>query len=512
MAERELRKDFGKWWVPGDLNAFFGLFSNVLMNVMVLSSLLLFVIGMPKEIVFGKIIPAVGISLIIGNIYYAYMAKRLSRKEQRNNVTALPYGPSVPHYFLVTSVIMLPVVLKTGDPILAWRIGIAWCFIEGLIEVSGAFFARVIQRFTPRGAILGTLAGVSIAFISMSPSMQSAEVPWISFISLGIIFIAWFAFIDMPYKIPAGLVFIIIGTIVAWVFGFMKLDPLIESIKGFHPYLPSLQISNLFQGLKDFAPLLSTAIPMGIYNFSEAMSNVESASAAGDNYNISEVCIVDGIGSLVGAILGSPFPTAVYIGHPGWKSIGGRIGYSIATGIVIAVICLLGLLPLILNIIPLVCVVPILIYIGAVIGGQAFQASPLKHAPAIVLALIPNFAQWGKNLVDSALSAAGTTAQSVGYNVLNSAGVVYKGMEILSGGAILVGLIWAAIGIFSIDHQWNKAIIYSILGSGLSFFGIIHGTRVGVLVNWQMTVGYLILAFIFFLVSIFQKNLKKGGE
>jgi len=506
MTDKTLNVKYGTWWVKDDINAFFGLFSNVLMNVMVLSGLLLFVIKMPKEIVFGRIIPAVGISLIIGNIYYAYMAKRLARKEKRNDVAAMPYGPSVPHYFLVTLVIMLPVVLKTGDPILAWRIGLAWCFIEGLIEVSGAFFAKIIQKFTPRGAMLGTLAGVSIAFISLTPAMQSMEVPWIAFISLGIIFVAWFAFISLPIKIPAGLLIIVMGIIVGWTTGYMKLGPLTDSIKAFHPYMPTLNISNLAQGLKEFAPLLATAIPMGIYNFTEAMNNTESAAAAGDNYNVSEVCIVNGIGSLAGALLGSPFPTAAYIGHPGWKAIGGRIGYSLATGIAIAAVCLLGLLPLVMNIIPLVCVLPILIYIGAVIGAQAFQVTPPKHAPAIVLALIPNFVSWGKTLVDSALSAAGTSAGAVGYSTLNEAGVVYKGMEILSGGAILIGLIWASIAIFVIEEDWLKAIIYSVVGAVLSFFGIIHSTKIGIASYWQATIGYLILIVIFLLMSKFSKK------
>ena len=505
MNVKTLEKSYGPWWVAGDWNAFFGLFSNVLMNVMVLSSLLLYVVKMPKEIVFGRVIPAVGISLIIGNLYYAYMAKRLAQKEKRNDVTAMPYGPSVPHYFLVTSLIMLPVVLKTGDSILAWRIGLAWCFIEGLIEISGAVFATIIRRFTPRAAMLGTLAGVSIAFISMTPAMRTMEVPWIAFISLGIILIVWFALVPMPFKIPGGLLIIIIGTIVGWLTGYMKPAPLVEAIKSFHIYLPTLNISHLAQGLREFAPLLATAIPMGIYNFTEAMNNTESAAAAGDNYSVAEICIVDGVGSLVGACLGSPFPTAVYIGHPGWKAVGGRIGYSLATGVAIAAVCLLGLLPLVLAVIPLVCVLPILLYIGALIGAQAFQASPLKHAPAIVLALIPNFASWGKNLVDGALSTAGTSATEVGYGALDSAGIAYKGLEILSGGAILVGLIWGAIGVFAIEKNWLAAIIYSVLGAALSFFGIIHASSIGFGVAWQPAIGYLILAAIFSLM-IFLRN------
>ena len=96
-------------------------------------------------------------------------------------------------------------------------------------------------------------------------------------------------------------------------------------------------------------------------------------------------------------MLGSPFPPAVYIGHPGWKSVGGRIGYSLATGVAIALVCFLGLTALLLNLIPLVAILPILLYIGLVIGAQAFQASPAKHAPAVVLAIIPEHRRVGQD-------------------------------------------------------------------------------------------------------------------
>lgn len=34
-------------------------------------------------------------------------------------------------------------------------------------------------------------------------------------------------------------------------------------------------------------------------------------------YPIRETMISDGVGTLIGAILGSPFGTVIYIGHPG---------------------------------------------------------------------------------------------------------------------------------------------------------------------------------------------------
>src|SRR5260221_12260235 len=106
------------------------------------------------------------------------------------------------------------------------------------------------------------------------------------------------------------------------------------------------------------------------------MDNVESASAAGDNYNLRNILLADGIGAVVGSLLGSPFPPAVYIGHPGWKAVGGRIGYSLATGIVIAPVGFLGLTALLLAVLPLLAILPILLYIRLVIGAQAFTRSP----------------------------------------------------------------------------------------------------------------------------------------
>src|SRR3954466_7889988 len=159
-----------RWWVAGDWNGFFGLFTNVVLNVIVLTTLCLFVVQLPADTVYGRILPALGIALPIGNLYYAYLAYRLAQREGRSDVTAMPYGPSVPHMFIVVFVVMLPTYLATKSPVQAWAAGLAWCFIIGIIVLIGAFVGPYIRRFTPRAAMLGTLAGISIAFISMRPA------------------------------------------------------------------------------------------------------------------------------------------------------------------------------------------------------------------------------------------------------------------------------------------------------------------------------------------------------
>ena len=153
-----------------------------------------------------------------------------------------------------------------------------------------------------------------------------------------------------------------------------------------------------------------TAIPFGIYDLVEAMDNVESAAAAGDSFPTTRVLTADGVISLIGCLMGNPFINAVYIGHPGWKAMGGRIGYSAATGVMVLVLTWLGIVALVSSLIPVVAILPILLYIGMLIGSQAFQETPRSHAPAIILAMIPQIAAWGKTMIDGALGAAGTNA------------------------------------------------------------------------------------------------------
>lgn len=489
------------FWVPGDWNGFFGLFTNVLLNVIVLTGLCIGVVHLPDGIVYGRILPALGIALPLGNLFYAYLAWQLARKSGRTDVTAMPYGPSVPHMFLVVFVIMLPTWLKTHDAIAAWDAGLAWAFIIGVIVTLGAFIGPTVRKYTPRAAMLGALAGISIAFISMRPAFQFFQIPWLGFFSLGIILISWLSNVRLPFGIPGGLAAVAIGTVAAWIAEFTGLAPIMDphavggafAAFGLHLPIPS---GHFLTGLQAIGPLLVTAIPLGIYNFTEGMNNVESASAAGDHYDLRKILLADGFGAMIGAVLGSPFPPAVYIGHPGWKAVGGRIGYSLATGVVIALVCFLGLAALLLAVVPLVAILPILLYIGLIIGAQAFEATPARHAPAVILALLPNIANWCQSQIDGALGAAGTSAQAVGMDKLAANGVIYHGMQLFGGGATLAGLILGAIAVFIIDREFNKAAIYAGIGAVLAYFGFINGTQLAIGNSAPIALGYLVLGAI----------------
>jgi AGZA family xanthine/uracil permease-like MFS transporter len=488
-------------WTSGDWNAFFGFGTNILVNMLVLTGLLRFVLKMPDSIVFGRILPALGLMMCLSTFYYAFLAYRLAQKTGRNDVCALPSGISVPHMFIVTFVIMLPIAIKTGDPLKGWSAGLVWVFFQSFMLMIGGFIAPIVRRITPRAALLGTLAGVSVTFISMRPALEMYATPQIGLVCFAIILVSWFGGVKYPRGTPAGLIAIAAGMIIGWgsnLFGFnlggLSIKGVGDAFANFGFSVPIPAVNYVFSGFEYLGIILVTAVPFGIYDLVEAMDNVESAEAAGDPYPTTRVLTADGIVSLIGCLMGNPFINAVYIGHPGWKAMGGRIGYSAATGVMVIVLSWFGIISVLLALVPVVAILPILLYIGMLIGAQAFQTTPIKHAPAIVLALFPHLAAWAKLLIDTGMASMTSAMQTVGgippeklaevktaaIMSLPQQGVIYHGLEVMGGGSILTGLVLGAIGVFVIERDFVKASAFAFAGAVLTYFGFMHGEAVGI--------------------------------
>jgi AGZA family xanthine/uracil permease-like MFS transporter len=174
--------------------------------------------------------------------------------------------------------------------------------------------------------------------------------------------------------------------------------------------------------------------------------------------------------------------------------MGGRIGYSAATGVLVIFLTWFGIISLMLALIPVVAILPILLYIGMLIGAQAFQETPARHAPAIILAVVPQIAGWGKVQIDNALAAANTNASAVGLDQLGQHGVLYHGLQVLGGGATLAGIILGSITVFMIERQFDKAAAFAFVGALLSFFGLIHSEAIGFGQSPMVSTSYLLVA------------------
>jgi AGZA family xanthine/uracil permease-like MFS transporter len=310
--------------------------------------------------------------------------------------------------------------------------------------------------------------------------------PAIGLVCFAILMVNWFGGVRYFRGLPAGLVAMGVGTVIAWGSNLFDLNlggltaaGLLQSFTHFGFSVPLPAFGHVFSGFEYLGVLLVTAIPFGIYDLVEAIDNVESAAAGGDSFPTFRVLAADGIISMIGCLMGNPFILAVYIGHPGWKAMGGRIGYSVATGVMVIVLCWLGTVSVLLALVPVVAILPILLYIGMLMGSQAFSESPHRHAPAIVVAIVPHLAAWAAGLIKGALGAAGVAAVSAELaGKMAAEGVLYHGLEILGGGAALGGLVLGATVVYIIDRQLWRAAAFAAAGGAFTFFGLMHGERI----------------------------------
>lgn len=494
-----------------DVSAFWALFTDNLINLMVLSGICQFVFQMPAGIVYGRIVPGAAVAILAGIAVYVLLARRAAAQHGRD-VTALPYGISTPVMFVYLFGVIGPIYWSTNDAMLAWQVGIGAGFMGGIVAALGAIVGPWLKRVTPRAGMLGTLCGIALVFIGTVPLATVFENPFIGFASMIIILWGLVGRFRLPWNIPAGLLALIVGTVVALAIGEAKFSA--EGV-GFYPPMP--YIGDLIAGIQHlFAnpELFLVLVPVQIYNFIETMNNVESAEAAGDHYPVATCQITDGLGTMVGAVFGSPFPTTAYIGHPAYKRMGAHAGYIIGVGAVIPLAAFFGLLAFLNNLIPVAAAAPVLVFVAlSLITNTAHSVKP-DHMAAVTLAMMPHVSaflmvKWGALI--GALGAVGVTAlPSLGDPDLTAAllqqGAHFEGHLALSQGAILTGLIWGAIVAYLIDGQFRNAGGFALAAALMASVGIIHGASLHMPTLDGVTIGYVISAAFLFIYPLFHKD------
>lgn len=486
-----------------DLNAFWALFADNLANLLIISGVCRFVFQMPNEVVFGRILPGAAVAILFGIVVYVVLAQRLARQTGRTDVTALPYGISTPVMFVYLFGVIGPIYFATNDAMLAWQVGIAAGVVGGLIEIAGSVIGPWLKRVTPRAGMMGTLSGIALVFIATVALARIYESPLIGFTALAFVLWGMVGRYKLPFNLPPGLMALIAGTLVALAIGKSSI-----SFDGFGFYPPLPYVGDLMIGLQYMwahPELLAVLIPVQIYNFIETMNNVESAEAVGDPYPVGVCQITDGIGTSLGGLFGSPFPTTVYIGHPAYKRMHARSGYALGVGIVFFIGALFGLVAFLGDLIPEAAVAPILVFVGISIIAASFRSVRPKHHIAIAIAFLPHVSgiiavKWGSvlnALRDMGLEKVPDLLDDGFVNAMITQGAHVVGQSALANGAIVSGMLWGGFAAFLIDGKIRNAVIVSFVAAALTGFGVIHDSTL----HWfaydaPLMWGYVILGLL----------------
>jgi AGZA family xanthine/uracil permease-like MFS transporter len=202
------------------------------------------------------------------------------------------------------------------------------------------------------------------------------------------------------------------------------------------------------------------------------------------------------VATLIAGVCGGVSQSTPYIGHPAYKAMGGRAGYTLATGLFIGLGGMLGYIAFMADALPKPALAPILVFVALDITDQSYLATPRRHAAAVTLALFPSVAQlvqiflsqvYNGALMSAAIDPAGTMKATgiMNPDFIGTVGV----MVLLAHGFILTAMLWGGGVAFLIDRRIRAAAAAFGACSVLALFGFIHSVTPtgGIYLPWRVS-------------------------
>ena len=521
------RKSY-KWFVLGDWNGFFGLIFDNLTVLSFLAGILVFVFKYPADIVYTKMFPGTAFGVLFGDLVYTWMAFRLAKRTGNDKITAMPLGLDTPSTIGIALVVLGPAFIglkADGIPerdaaMMTWYIGMATMIFMGVIKFIFSFLGRWVQKIVPQAGLLGSLAGIGLGLIAMTPLIDIFGMPLVGLIALGLILYTLVAKINLPFKIPGVLASVALGTALYYILGPSGI------IGGTYAGPPPAQLHfglplptlDFIKGLGPALKYLPIAIPFGILTVVGGINVTESARVAGDDYSTRDILLTEAVATLVAGVCGGVAQSTPYIGQPAYKHMGSRAGYTLLTGIFIGLGGIFGYVSFIVELIPRAVLAPILIFVAFDIIAQSFQACPAKHAPAVAFAFFPTIAR----LLAIKLGNPDAVFPETFNKLMSLPGKPLPELLVivaLGNGFIVTGMLWGAFLAELIDRKLRSSATYLVVLAIFAFFGIIHSampngdmyfpwnlTGLAKQIPYQFALAYLVLAAFFILMSFTKES------
>lgn len=510
-----------RWFVAGDLNGFFGLVVDNLSILGFIAMALVGIYGFPADVVFTRMFPGTALGVLVGNLMYTVMARRLAARSGRDDVTAMPLGLDAPTSIGMALLVLGPAFAgfkaagmeESAAAMATWQLGMASLVVMGLLKTVLSFAGDAVTRHVPRAALLGAIGGAALMLLGFLPLVESLRQPLVGLVTLGVLLYVLVARGRVPLRLPGVLFALLVGVVLYYGLGSAGLLtgfalPAGVSLSPALP-LPSL---GFIDGLPLTVPYLSLLLPFGLLMVVGGINVAESARAAGDDYRTRDVLLVEALSTLVAGLCGGVAQTTPYIGQPAYKRMGARSGYTLLTGLFVGIGGLLGVVAGLVQWLPVAVLAPIIVFVGLDITVQAFQSTRREHAIAVALAFLPAIAYLINIKFGSwvAAEAAGAMYAAVDGHGMSEVAA----LQVLGNGFIITAMLWASTLIALIERRTAAAVAVLWLAAVFTAFGVIHSTdpRGGIYlpwaidglratISWQLAGAYALLAAVLGLLA-----------
>jgi len=460
-----LPSEYPWWTLRGDSSAFFALFMDNLATQLSLAGMAIGAVGIPAEFVWEKFFGGVGLSIFLGNLYYSMQAAKVAARSGKKDTCAQPYGINSSGAIAKTFGVLGPVFWATGDHEKAWETACIANFYGGVFEFLGAFIAPALAKNIPQPAIMAPIGGIGLTYLGISPLLNIlnshfAQNPTVGFIPFVLLWVAYFGCPEQGLFgpiIPAAAVACVVGVILNLLAQTADWDAYQKVVEDATDYLKwnGMGIPGWGESSTAFEEYGNLVLGLAFTNFIGTYACNVSARKGGDLFPVMESMMVDGVGSMIGGLCGSPYGTTVYIGHVAYKKMGATRGYSLLNGVVWLVFGLFGVHALLQAIIPNEVVAGILIVVGFSMAAQVCASSPVRWYPAALLGMAIAFSDF----------------------IIGGMGGTNTDIILLGNGYVWICLLYSWFLMMLTDRWFLGASLAFVVCAVATFFGVIHANE-----------------------------------
>jgi adenine/guanine/hypoxanthine permease len=310
----------------------------------------------------------------------------------------------------------------------------------------------------------------------------------VGMMSLAVILATLTARWHLPRQVPGALAAVVVGCLLYYGMNLMGLGPGLGGGEGTRPEsalraalpMPASEWLEWFKvSWQEALMYLPVAIPLALGTVVGGIDCTESAASAGDDYPTGQIIAAEGVATLVGGLFGGVIQSTPYIGHPAYKAMGARAGYTLTTALFVGAAGIFGFFDWIFYLLPPATVFPILIFVGLEITAQSFHATPPRHFAALAIAFLPTLAYLATLPLDGALAGRAPDEK---------AAVMVQTLRCLASGFIVTSLLWAAALAALLDGHLRKSAAYLLFAGACALIGVIHSPLTGSPIAWPWDV------------------------
>ncbi len=481
------------WWTltRGDIDATIAQVGCIIAQ-MFIPVLLLAPIGVSLSFSLTHIVPGFASGLLLGSAGLAFLAVRLSKRENRTDVTAQVYGNNVPAIITYTLSIFLPVYLQSHDAYLAWQIGAAAVVWTGIIKLIAAPFAGAFRRYIPLPASMTVFGAAMYSYLALVLLQRVFDQPLVGIAALAIVCVAVLAGVPITrYRLPPFLVAWIVPLALGVAVGYVH--PVWSGVSFVLPFVPP---TGLLHSMALAVPYLSVIVPISIYHVLQAITSIEGAAAAGDNYDARSVVACDALGTLLAGLAGSIVTPVIYALHPPYKALGARIGFAVWTPVIFLAVVMSGLISFMAGLFPWAILAAMIAYVAVGVGRATLARVDRKYLSAVLLGFVLPTGAVVSAAVNSALPALQLSTADPNVQAALNRSIYWSSLQGLGNGFLFLVLVIAAVVTESIDRNFGRAAVWCLIASAFSWIGLMHSAVLRWRAQPMYAAGWLVAAAI----------------